>query len=88
MTIFIVSYDLIKHKDYQKLTDAIETYSSCKVLESLWLIKSNLSVKEIRNHLNNHIDEDDRLIVFQALPVAAWTGNLSQSVDECLRANL
>ncbi len=41
MAIYLISYDLIKTKDYKKLYDAIMSYQCCaRINDSLWAIVS------------------------------------------------
>ena len=56
MAIFMVSYDLHKDKDYEKLTDALEKYPSYwHCLNSTWLILSDDTATEIKQNLRRHI---------------------------------
>lgn len=63
MTTYLLSYDLIKRKDYPKLWDELERLRGHRTLESLWLINMNKTAKEVYDHFSNFIDEDDRLWV-------------------------
>ena len=64
MSIYIVSYDLIKIKDYKKLQQAIESADDwCKPLLSLYIIKSNYTAIEIRDKLRPFVDNDDKFLV-------------------------
>ena len=61
MATYIVSYDLRKEKNYEKLYDAIKSYwiwNYEKILNSLWAIKSNKKAKEIRDYLYSFMDDD------------------------------
>ncbi len=61
----MVEYDLIKTKDYTRLIQEIEKLTPTKLLSSSWLINTNLTPFEVANHLENFIDSDDKLAVFE-----------------------
>ncbi|ENZ0175286.1 hypothetical protein ACF958_004121, partial [Providencia rettgeri] len=73
MSSYLISYDLIKNKDYEKIYDAIKSFGTwARVTESVWVITSDLSSTEIRDNLSEHMDSDDRLLVLKSSGVAAW----------------
>jgi hypothetical protein len=89
MKSYLVTYDLIKRKDYPELIKALEgfsTYWHC--LGSVWIVKSNNTASEIYNYLKPHIDSDDKLIVILLVREAAWTESFSQSCQTWLQNNL
>ena len=52
MAIYLISYDLIKTKDYKKLYDAIMSYQRyARITDSLWAIVSRKKAVEIRAFL-------------------------------------
>ncbi|QFY60364.1 CRISPR-associated protein Cas2 [Rhizobium grahamii] len=61
MTDFLVSYDLIKRKDYQTLWDELERLGAHRTLESLWLVNVDNTAKELVDHLASFVDDDDKL---------------------------
>ena len=63
MTTFVVTYDLIKRKDYPKLWEALGNLGAHRALESFWLVNVNNTAKELHDHLKQFIDGDDRLWV-------------------------
>jgi hypothetical protein len=89
MAVHMVSYDLIKRKDYQELFAALGSYSpSWHCLGSTWIIKTNKTATQVRDHLIQHIDSDDRLIVTALTGEAAWTTSFSKECQDWLRTNL
>ena len=73
MPCYIISYDLRNQRDYQSLYEAIKEYGTwAKITESTWAIVTDESAVEIRNHLLNNIDDDDRLFVVKSGVEAAW----------------
>lgn len=75
---YTVSYDLRRQRNYQNLYDALSTYpQAVRILESIWLLTTSRSAVEIRNHLSQHIDGDNRLFVAALTGEAAWSGLLN-----------
>lgn len=87
MTCYIISYDLVKERDYEKLYEAIKSYDNwARITESTWAIITNKSAKEVRDNLVKSLDGDDKLIVIKSGEEAAWK-NASCS-NEWLKKNL
>jgi hypothetical protein len=76
MRTYLIGYDLNKSgQDYKTLTDEIKklgTWWNC--LDSTWIIKSNSTAKDIRDHLINFIDSNDELLVVSLTGESAWQG--------------
>lgn len=90
MSVQLVSYDLIKpNKDYTQLITFLKTYPSwARPLESVWLVKNNLTAEETRNQIQGHTDRDDKVIVVTVTgDSAAWV-NLSKDVSDWIQSNL
>lgn len=88
MATYIISYDLIKRKDYNSLINEIKkTQKWAHPMESLWIIVSNESASEVRDRLKLHMDNDDKLLVVKSSSVGAWKG-LSSNVSDWLKNNL
>lgn len=74
MATYIISYDLRKQKDYQKLIDEIKKYTKwAKILESTWAVVTISSAEEIGKHLKNYMDQDDGLFIMKSGKEAAWS---------------
>lgn len=74
MKTYIISYDLRKDRDYKSLIEAIKSYSNwAKALEALWVVVTNKSAEEIRNHLQSKMDSDDGIFVVKSWREAAWS---------------
>lgn len=87
MNTYIISYDLRKTRDYESLYSAIKMYGTwARILESLWAIKTNQTVTQVRDHLQRYMDKDDRVFVTLSSGVAAWDKVLCR--DEWLKNNL
>lgn len=80
---FIIDYDLNKDgQDYSKLISAIKDFNYHELCKSSWVIKSDLSAKEIRDILLKHIDNNDNLFVAEishwasyGIKAADWLNN-------------
>lgn len=72
---YIISYDLRSTRNYDSLYGAIKSYGTwAHILESTWAIVTSKSAGEIRDHLMNFLDEDDRIFVIRSGAEAAWRG--------------
>ena len=71
---YLISYDLLTPgKDYRRLVGELQRLGATKVLFSAWILMSSGTSKQIRDHLMQFIDSNDRMLV-GALPTgAAWT---------------
>jgi hypothetical protein len=61
MTTFVLTYDLIKRKDYPTLWAELGRLGAHRALESFWLINVSNSAKELLDHFKRFVDSDDRL---------------------------
>ena len=87
MTCYIISYDLVKKRDYEKLYDAIKSYDDyAHITESTWAIVTSDKATKIRDNLLKHVDSDDRIFVIKSGKEAAWRNVLCK--DKWLQDNL
>lgn len=64
MALYLLSYDLRKQRDYEKLWDELKTFNAVRVLESDWCFKRiNTTAAGLRDHFKSFIDADDGLFV-------------------------
>lgn len=86
MALYLISYDLIKTKDYPKLHEAIRNFGTyCRPLESTWIIETTETSTNIRDYCMKYIDQDDKLLVVKlADGMAAWY-NLPIEVSNWLK---
>ena len=64
MAIILVTYDLNKPgQNYQKVYDYLESFTYCKDMDSVYLLDTSTSPKDIRNHLKGIVDGNDTLFV-------------------------
>lgn len=85
---YIVMYDLCQPgRNYEGLYTALKSYIRWgRITESTWAVVSESSATEIRDHLLNFVDSNDRLMVIKSGKEAAWLNALASS--EWLKTNL
>jgi hypothetical protein len=88
MNVYLVTYELIKRKDYPELYKALRAFPYCHCTHSAWVIKTTLSDTQLRDHLQQHIDNDDKLVVFGKITEAAWNVAVGSGCATCLKAML
>lgn len=88
MSIYIITYDLNKQKNYPKLYEAIKAAGTayCHAQDSTWFIQSTAGAAAIRDYLSKAADYDDTLFVGQVTSDSAWA--LPESVSKWLMAKL
>ncbi|WP_335987108.1 hypothetical protein [Acinetobacter bereziniae] len=90
MKYYLVTYDLIKDKDYTKLIDAIKSIANgyAKPLLSTWIIGHQGSSKDIVNALVPYMDKDDKLFVTLVTNDTSWTKTLGEKNREWLKKHV
>lgn len=74
----LITYDLRgtseTSTDYERLIKHIkDDYSNwAKVELSTWIIRTDQTIKAVRDNLQSYMDSDDRLFVAELTGVAAW----------------
>lgn len=73
MKIFLVNYDLRNARNYNTLYERLENLGGIRVLESMWTLKLQDSVKcaDLRDDLQKYMDNDDGIFVAE-LNAYAW----------------
>ena len=76
MATHLIGYDLNHDKNYDDLTAAIKRLGSWwHHLDSTWIVRSNLTAKQVRDTLKPYLDADDELLVVDVSGRArAWHG--------------
>lgn len=87
---YLISYDLIKDKDYDKLFAGILKISNgnCTPLKSVWIIGHDGPASAIRDSLKPYLDSDDKLLVVKLTGQGAWTTSLAEKDKVWLKNNL
>jgi CRISPR/Cas system-associated endoribonuclease Cas2 len=88
MSVYLISYDIGKHRDRNKLLERLQSHGTCcPVFDSSWLIATDQSTTQIRNDLVKSIDRHDRLLVTRLQGEAAWR-NLGYELSQWLKNQL
>lgn len=92
MSVFLVTYDLMKPEtsaDYNDLIDQIKSYDSwAKPEYSTWLIKASKTTQTLFNELNVHTDNNDKLLVIDVTNDPWWSKNLPADVLTWMKNNI
>ena len=87
MPTYIISYDLVRQRNYDDLYNVIKSYGTWgKITESTWAVVSTMTAVQIREHLSTVLDHDDRLFVIKSGVEAAWKNAICK--NEWLKENL
>lgn len=71
MNVYLITYELHHHKDYDKIQDAIQSLGGCiHCLRSVWLVNTSFSLPQVHELLKDKIDEDDSLLILK--PSKEW----------------
>lgn len=70
MSLYFLSYDLRKSRNYQQLYDELSNFSAVRIVESTWSFhRGSTNAKGLRDHFRKFIDSDDGIIVSE---ISAW----------------
>lgn len=73
MKCYIISYDLRNDRNYEDLYEALRSYPKwARIVDSTWAVVTSKTAVQIRDHLDQILDEDDRLLVVKSGTEAAW----------------
>lgn len=88
MNFYLISYDLVKDKDYDEIISAIQSIADgyCSPLRSVWIIGHKGSAEDIRDALNSYLDSDDKLLVAKLTEDVTWTPSLDTDNKEWLES--
>lgn len=87
---YLICYDLDKPgQDYTDVIEALKKLGSRRIQYSVWLLYApKLSPEQIRIHLAQFVDGNDRLLVVGLQNIAAWQNLMitHESVQQFLAA--
>lgn len=88
-SVYCISYDLLQpNRDYSGLIEAIKSYSTWwHQTQSVWFILTEKTPVDIRTHLSQHIDADDKLFIIKVEKYWAGKG-FSEKEYKWLHDNL
>jgi CRISPR/Cas system-associated endoribonuclease Cas2 len=72
---YLISYDLTQpRRDYDDLITALQKQKALRVLESVWILESNLEPLPLVNDITakGKLDDNDRIIAVELTGRAAW----------------
>ena len=70
---WLISYDLdAPGQNYKQLDDELVRVGAVRVLASQWVLESQYSAVQLRDHFRLFIDSSDRLLVSTLGPWASW----------------
>ena len=88
MTIYLLSYDLIKERsgqDYQPLWDELKRLGAHRTQLSARLIDVNNTAQQLTEHFKQFVDKDDRLWVTRVRPNEHWYVNAIAGTNDWLQ---
>ncbi len=92
MNTYLISYDLTlpeTYSDYKTLIDYIKSYSKwAKPLKSVWLIKTDKTIAQVRDEIRSKVDSNDKILVINITHKGWGTFNVSKSVTDWMKNNL
>lgn len=87
MALFVVSYDLVKTKNYQVVWDALKEHGGHRITESLWLLNLNNTPFEVRDWVVSLVDSDDRVFVAETTQREVVYTNAMSGTNEWFKNN-
>jgi len=73
MACYIISYDVQKDVEYEKLYSLIKSYGTwAKINKSTWAVVTNKTAVEVRDDVLTVLSEGDSLFVIKSGSAAAW----------------
>jgi CRISPR-associated endonuclease Cas2 len=89
MAHFIVSYDLHNQRNYKPMWELLESWGATRLLESLWVVTLNNTTAEVRDALNQKIDNDDAIAVIELKSGSMWaTMRARKAGVDWMKANI
>lgn len=72
MTIYLISYDQHRDRNYTRLRDALQRQGAIRLLESVWGLVSDATAAEIRNDIKDVTHDEDSIIVLELAEPGGW----------------
>ena len=92
MKTFLISYDLIgpeTREDYVRLINHIKSFTYwAKPLKSVWLVKTDKGIAEVRNELKQYTDSNDKILVIDVTNANWATSNITTQVSDWMKNNI
>jgi len=89
MAKYLVTYDLSKPgQNYDDLTEHLKAYGTYShSLQSVWLIVTDKTAKEVREAAQAYMDANDKVLVVGLTGEASWR-NLRETTSDWIHKNL
>lgn len=81
MALCLITYELrLPSQSYQPLWNVLGGIGAQRVLESVWILRTNSTPSALRDHLRVHLDSDDRILVTEMGIWGTWNtmSNINQ----------
>jgi hypothetical protein len=74
MAVYFVAYDLAAkpRQNSKSLWDALTALGARRVQDSVWMVRSNFTAAQVREHLWPYVGLSGRLLVVEGSDWAAW----------------
>lgn len=70
---YIISFDLQPNRTYLNFREAIKSYGTwARITESTFAVVTELNAKDVRDHLIQYLNPDDRIFVMKTSGRLAW----------------
>lgn len=69
---YLITYDLHRTRNYQRLYKLMADWSAVRLTESLWMANLVGPAQTVRGIVANTLDNDDTVAVIQLTPGADW----------------
>jgi len=83
MKSYLIGYDLNRPEtNCPELIDALQEFSPrWHHLDSTWIVKSDWSARQVRDHLKPHLHSTEELLVVELTGEGAWAGFNDEAVN-------
>ncbi|MCR4279694.1 MAG: CRISPR-associated protein Cas2 [Candidatus Zambryskibacteria bacterium] len=92
MNTYLISYDLGAPEDlqdYSLLTNYIKSYLKwAKPLQSVWLIKTDKTVAQVRDEIKQIVDKNDKVLVVNVSKKGWATLNIAKKVTDWMKLRM
>ena len=72
MAIYMITYDLHRERNYDRVYELMDEWSAERILESVWLAQLLGPAEVVRDIVRYSLDGDDSVAVIELDPAAEW----------------
>ncbi len=89
MTCYIVTFQTNSEASNDKVQEFLKSYRYyCPIHDHCWAINTEQRAVEIRDKIQNVLDQGERVFVVRSGTEAAWFNSFGEAYDKWLRENL